>query len=312
MISRRLIRIKVMQSVYAMIKSHNEDFIKQERFLKHSLLKVLDLYVLNLQLLVEVQKLASKKVSYYNNKNLITKESLKVNTKFVENRLIKKIADSISIKNRMISNKLNNWEESNKYVRVIFDELQKSELYINYMSSDSDSFSSDKEFAISFFKEIIAPNEHLTAYFEDTLISWFDDIPYVNTWILKALNKQTIDSIFTIGSLYKDEDDEEFVSVLFRKSILKREEFKNYMQERTPNWASERVADVDSILITTAMVEFIYFPSIPTRVTINEYIEISKDYSTDKSSVFINGVLDKIYKDFTKNKKIVKIGRGLV
>jgi len=144
------------------------------------------------------------------------------------------------------------------------------------------------------------------------MISWVDDIPFVNTWVVKTLSNQKEHKVFVLGSLYKDKDDEDFVSEIFKKTILKHKEFEKDIEDKTPNWETDRIADIDMILIKMAIAEFLNFPSIPTRVTINEYIEISKDYSTEKSSYFINGVLDKISKDFVKNNRIEKIGRGLL
>ena len=312
MINRRHIRVKVMQSVYAILQSHNDDIIREEKFLKHSILKMFDLYVLNLQLIVEVQKLAAKKMVLSKKKILATTLDLKPNTKFIDNKVIAAIAQSVSVEGYIELNGLNNWEENNEYVKIIFEELLKSDLYKNYLASDEDSFKLDKAFIIGFFKEIIAPNEKLAEYYEDTLISWVDDIPFVNTWVVKTLSKQKANGLFVLGSLYKDKDDEDFVSDLFRKTVLKQAEYEKDIAEKTPNWETDRIAEIDMILIKMSITEFINFPSIPTRVTINEYIEISKDYSTAKSSYFINGVLDKISKEFVANKKIVKIGRGLL
>ena len=312
MINRRHIRVKVMQSVYAILQSHNDDILREEKFLKHSILKMFDLYVLNLQLIVEVQKLAAKKMVLSKKKILATTLDLKPNTKFIDNKVIAAIAQSVSVEGYIELNGLNNWEENNEYVKIIFEELLKSDLYKNYLASDEDSFKLDKAFIIGFFKEIIAPNEKLAEYYEDTLISWVDDIPFVNTWVVKTLSKQKANGLFVLGSLYKDKDDEDFVSDLFRKTVLKQAEYEKDIAEKTPNWETDRIAEIDMILIKMSITEFINFPSIPTRVTINEYIEISKDYSTAKSSYFINGVLDKISKEFVANKKIVKIGRGLL
>jgi N utilization substance protein B len=312
MINRRHIRVKVMQSVYAMQQSHNDDIIREEKFLKHSILKMFDLYVLNIQLLVEVQKLAAKKIALSKKKILATQEELKPNTKFIDNKLINTISESISLEGYSEMNNLKNWEQEKEYVRIIFEELQKSDLYKKYIKNSEDSFKVDQAFVIDFFKEIIAPNEKLADYYEDTMISWVDDIPFVNTWVARSLNKQKENKIFTLGVLYKDTDDEQFVSDLFRKTVLKEKSYEQDITDKTPNWETDRIADIDMILIKMAMTEFINFPSIPTRVTINEYIEISKDYSTTKSSYFINGVLDKISKEFTKEKRIVKIGRGLL
>ncbi len=312
MINRRHIRVKVMQSVYAMQQSSNDDIIREDKFLKHSILKMFDLYVLNIQLLVEVQKLAAKRIALSKKKILVTKEELNPNTKFLDNKVINAIAESISVESYIEMNNLRNWDLDTEYVKIILDELLKSDVYQKYIATEESSFKIDKAFVVDFFKEIIAPNEKLAEYYEDKMISWVDDIPFVNTWVVKSLSKFKEVGIFVVGSLYKDKDDEDFVSALFKKTVLKQKTYEDDIAEKTPNWETDRIADVDMILIKMAITEFINFPSIPTRVTINEYIEISKDYSTEKSSYFINGVLDKISKEFINNKRIVKIGRGLL
>ena len=312
MINRRHIRVKVMQSMYAMLQSDTDDVVKERKFLRYSILKMYDLYVLNLQLLVEVQKLAAKRITLSKKKFLATKEDLKPNTKFISNKIIKAISESISLESYIEINKLDHWKLDDEYVRIVFDELQKSNLYKKYLDTVENSFKVDKAFVIDFFKEIIAPNEKLAEYYEDKMISWVDDIPFVNTWVVRSLNKCKSNQTFMIGTLYKDKDDEGFVSELFQKTILKHKEYEKDIEDKTPNWEADRIADIDMILIKMAITEFIHFPSIPTRVTINEYIEISKDYSTDKSSYFINGVLDKIAKEFIQNERIVKVGRGLL
>ena len=312
MINRRHIRVKVMQSVYAMLQSHNDDIIREEKFLKHSILKLYELYVLNLQLLVEVQKLAARKMELSKKKILATKEDLKPNTKFIDNKIINTISESVSLDGFISLNNIKNWELDDEYVKIIFEELLQSDLYKNYLDTAEQSYKVDKAFVVNFFKEIIAPNDKLADYFEDNMISWVDDIPFVNTWVVKTLGNQKEDKVFILGNLYKDTDDEDFVSEIFKKTILKHKEYEKDIEDKTPNWETDRIADIDMILIKMAIAEFINFPSIPTRVTINEYIEISKDYSTEKSSYFINGVLDKISKDFVQNNRIVKIGRGLL
>jgi N utilization substance protein B len=301
-----------MQSVYAMSQSKNDDLVREEKFLKHSILKMFDLYVLNLQLLVEVQKLADKKINLAKKKILATKEELAPNTKFIDNKIIQSIAESVGVESYIEVNQLNNWQLDDEYVKIVFDELQKSDLYKKYLNTVENSFKVDKAFVIDFFKEIIAPNEKLAEYYEDKMISWVDDIPFVNTWVVKTLSKQKANRTFLLGTLYKDKDDEDFVSDLFRKTVLKQQEYEQDIEAKTPNWEKDRIAEIDMILIKMAITEFLHFPSIPTRVTINEFIEIAKDYSTDKSSYFINGVLDKISKEYIQDNKIVKIGRGLL
>ena len=312
MINRRHIRVKVMQSVYAMTTSKTDDLVKEEKFLKHSIQKLLDLYVLQLQLLVEVQKLAAQKIVVSKKKHLATKEDLNPNTKFINNKVISAIANSTSISNYLESKKLNNWQIDDEYARILWKKLQISDLYINYMNSNNHSFKADKNFVQDFFTTIIAPDDKLAEYYEDQTISWLDDIPFVNTWILRTLNKVKENKSLVLGNLYKDEDDEQFVLELFRKVMLNHTSFEEDISNKTPNWEAERIADIDMILIKMAICEFLKFPSIPVRVTINEYIEISKDYSTNKSGYFINGVLDKLSREYSVNKRINKIGRGLL
>ena len=312
MINRRHIRVKVMQSVYAMQQSHSDDLIKEEKFVKHSINKMFDLYVLSLQLIVEVQKLAAKKLEISKKKHLATKEDLRPNKKFVANPFIRRLANNVSLQLHLEAQNLDHWKKNDEYVKIIYDELQKSDLFFRYMDTVESSFSVDKGFVIDFFREIIAPNEKLADFFEDTTISWVDDIPFVNTWVVKTLSRQKEKETFMLGSLYKNKDDEDFVADLFRKTVLKSEEYDKDIIDKTPNWEKDRIADIDMILIKMGISEFLNFPSIPNRVTINEYIEIAKDYSTEKSSYFINGVLDKLSKEFVQTKRSVKIGRGLL
>lgn len=312
MINRRHIRLKVMQSLYAVQQSKNDDLVKEEKFLKFSILKMFDLYVLNLHLLIKVQEQASKKIELSKKKILATKEDLNPNKKFINNRILLTIKESISLESYIQLNKIENWDLDDEYVKIIYDELLKSNLYNKYLNTAEDSFKVDKAFIIDFFKEIIAPNEKLAEYYEDKMISWVDDIPFVNTWVVKTLSKQKANSPFTLEALYKDKDDESFVLELLRKTLLNQHKFESDIVDKTPNWEKERIADIDMILIKMAISEFLYFPSIPVRVTINEYIEISKDYSTSKSGYFINGVLDKLSKEYLAENKIKKIGRGLL
>ncbi len=312
MINRRHIRLKVMQSVYAMQQSHNTDLEKEEKFLQLSIRKMVDLYVLNLDLIIKVQRLAQKRMELSKNKILATKEDLNPNTKFIDNKLINIFAESVSMEGYIELNRLDFWELNDEYVKIIWDELQNSDLYKKYMISDEQSVNEDRKFVVNFFKEIIAPNEKLAEFYEDKMISWVDDIPFVNTWIVKTLEKQSTKKPFILGSLYKDDEDKQFVSDLFRKTMLHQHEYDEDIQAKSPNWEVDRISDIDMILIKMGITEFLHFPSIPVRVTINEYIELSKDYSTEKSGKFINGILDKISKDYEKSGKMTKIGRGLV
>ena len=164
------------------------------------------------------------------------------------------------------------------------------------------------------FSYFIAPNEKLYDYLEDNKLTWVDDIPLVNTAIQKQLKqiKDTNPDAVIVPKLYKDIDDKEFVRNLFRKTILNNSELTKEFIDKTPNWDAERIAEIDAIILKMAICEFLKFPSIPVKVTINEYLEIAKEYSTPKSSIFINGILDNLVKELTANKKMVKVGRGLM
>jgi len=312
MINRRHIRIKVMQSVYALLQSKSDDLTKEEKFLYESIDKMYDLYALMLRLFVEVRNLETDHIKISKKKFLATAEELNPSNKFINNQLIQLLDESVSLNNYLKTQKLNYWKLDNEYIHEILSCIKKSDLYVSYLKSDENSFQEDKDFISAIFKEIIAPNDKLAEYFEDKNISWVDDIPFVNTWIVKSLNQLKPTEPFQLGNLYKDEDDKKFVVDLFRKVVLNHTEFEKEVLDKTPNWDTDRIAEVDMILIKMAICEFLKFPSIPTRVTINEYIELAKDYSTEKSSFFINGVLDKILKDFTASKRLEKIGRGLL
>ena len=255
-----------MQSVYAMITSKADDLVKEEKFLKHSIQKLLDLYVLQLQLLVEVQKLAIKKIEISKKKHLATKEDLLPNTKFIDNKVIVTIANSTSVSEYISNNNLSNWENDDEYVNIIWQKLQASELFNKYMNSSEDSFKNDKNFVQAFFTEIIAPDDKLAEYYEDQTISWLDDIPFVNTWVLRTISKVKDNKSLLIGNIYKDDDDEKFVLELFRKVILNHTKFEEDISNKTPNWEADRIADIDMILIKMAICEFLKFPSIPVRV----------------------------------------------
>ena len=301
-----------MQSVYAMIKSYDDDVLREEKFIKYSIKRMFDLYVLLLDLLVEVQKLAEEKQEISKKKYLATEEDLSPNRKFVENKLIKKIAESSSLTLYKEAQNLDNWSKDDEYIKIIWDLLQNSDIFSEYLNSSDDSFNSDKDFVVTFFRKIVAPNTKLAEYFEGENITWVDDIPFVNTWVVRSLTKQKSANAFKLGSLYKNQDDQDFATDLFKKVILNHHSFENDIKIHTPNWETDRIADMDMILIKMGVCEFLNFPFIPTKVSINEYIEIAKDYSSEKSGYFVNGVLDKLSREFLKDKKIVKVGRGLL
>lgn len=301
-----------MQSVYALLQSKSDNLKKEEEFLYISIEKMHDLYVLMLRLLVEVKNMEKKHIEISGKKYLATTQDLNPNRKFINNQIFRVLEESASLNTYLEEKKLNYWRLDNEYVHEILRLVKESSIYAAYLKSEKSSFEEDRDFVVALFKNVVAPNEKLAEYFEDKTISWVDDIPFVNTWIVKSLNQMKPKQTFLLGDIYKDDDDKKFVVDLFRKVVLNHKEFEKEIENKTPNWDTDRIAEIDMILIKMAISEFLKFPSIPTSVTINEYIEISKDYSSEKSSFFINGVIDKILKDFTASKRLNKIGRGLM
>ena len=181
-------------------------------------------------------------------------------------------------------------------------------------ANEVNNFEEDKQFIINIFTDIIVPNDKFYEFLEDNNLTWIDDIPVVNTHIVKQLNsiKSIKDTSFTVPKIFKDLEDKEFVSDLFKKTVLNEVEFAKEFVDKTPNWDSERIAELDTIVLKMAICEFLKFPSIPVKVTINEYLEIAKEYSTPKSSIFINGILDVLANELTSEGVIKKSGRGLI
>ncbi|MGG5487068.1 transcription antitermination factor NusB [Gaetbulibacter sp. PBL-D1] len=314
MLNRRHIRIKVMQTIYAFNGSESSDLKKDEKFLLQSLDSMYDLYLAILSLLIEVQKRAEDHLDKTQKKFLATQEEKNPNSKFVNNSILCALRDNETLKDELDNRKLNYWYLDFEYIEIIFKAILESKIYKDYMATKTSSFNEDKAVIVDLFTEIIAPNEKLFDYFEDKKLTWVDDLPIVNTSILKLLKKCKPDApeAFFTPSLYKDLDDKDFATELYKKTVLNTKVYNDEIANKTKNWDAERIASLDSVLLRMAICEFQKFPSIPVKVTINEYLEIAKEYSTPKSSIFINGVLDKIVKEYKTDGKLNKIGRGLM
>jgi N utilization substance protein B len=314
MLNRRHIRVKVMQTMYAFKGSESDDFSKDQKFLLFSIDNMYNLYLLLMSLLIEVQKRAEKDLQKKQKKHLATKEDKDPNKKFVNNQLLKLLKDNKALQSQFEANRINNWELDGEYVDIIFKAILASDLYKEYMKTRVSDFKEDKDFLVDVFKDIIAPNDKLYEYMEDKNLTWLDDLPTVNTTILKLLRKakeSTSESYFT-PKLYKDEDDRQFAVDLFKKTLLNQTNINEEISKKTKNWDSDRIATVDFVLLQMAICEIKSFPSIPVKVTINEYLEIAKEYSTPKSSIFINGILDKLVKEYEAVGELKKVGRGLL
>jgi N utilization substance protein B len=267
--------------------------------------------VYQITLILAVKKFTAKrlKVAKGNRVSKLTNEQGFNN--IIHNSVFTIFEESETLKEFIKHRNIDVWDDATEYVQIVFNEMIEKEWFLAYNKIKNTTFNQDLDFIKKMFVDVIAPNEKIIDYYESIHLGWLDDIAIVNTELLKELKQFKPTSVFVLDDVFKDQDDYNFVIELFTKSVLKHTEFDDEIDELTPNWEYDRIATIDLILIKMALTEFLYFPSIPTKVSINEYIEIAKDYSSDKSSYFINGVLDKLLKKYLDNKKINKIGRGL-
>ncbi len=304
-----------MQCIYALIQSKDDSLEKQEKFLKVSIQNTYTLYLLCLSLLMEIQQKASEQLSLSSKKYLNDDSKDYPNKeKFKNNRLLLQLKENTLLKEALSNKKLDNWYLNEEYVKLLYKAIVESDIYKKYMSEPASSYNADRDLIVALFKEIIAPNEKIYEYFEDDTLTWVDDIPIVNTFLLKQLKKakENLNASYFLPKLLKDKEDMVFANNLLTKTLLNNDKLEKEIEGKTPNWDKDRIADVDSILLKMAICELLNFSSIPEKVTINEYLEIAKEYSTPKSSIFINGILDKLTKEYKAEGKLNKIGRGLL
>jgi N utilization substance protein B len=302
-----------MQAIYAMHQSGSDDLEKQEKFLQASLENILDLYLIMLSSLVEIRKKEIEYIEIAQKKHLATPEERNPNQRFVNNPILVALEESNLLSIALEKRKINNWQANDDTILLLLQDVKQSDLYQNYMAKKAVTFEEERFFVVDMFSELIAPNEKLYSYLEDFKLTWVDDIPVVNTQIQKQLRHMLANAdLIKVPAIYKDEEDKDFASALFRKTVLNESELAKEFIDKTPNWDVERIAELDTIILKMAICEFLKFPSIPLKVTINEYLELAKEYSTPKSSLFINGILDNLVKDFQKNNRVNKAGRGLI
>src|SRR5690554_6105969 len=314
MLTRRHIRVKVLQSIYAYNQREYPDIDVQEKFLWYSIEQMRDLYLLLLQLLVVLPEHAEGFLTKSQQKYLATDTEKNPSLNFVNNRVLKLIASNPTFSETIKRKKLNYWAMDTEYVNIILNELRDKSWYEDYLNLKETDYKIDQKFVTRLYKEVIAPNDKLYDYLEDKRLTWLDDFPIVNTAIVRMIEKLNEKNAAAnlIPELYKYDDDREFAIDLFRKVILNDQKLTQEIEGKTPNWDQDRIAELDMIILKMGICEFLYFPSIPVRVTINEYLEIAKEYSTPKSSIFINGILDKVVKEYQESDTLNKTGRGLM
>jgi N utilization substance protein B len=314
MLNRRHLRIKVLQLLYAYFQSEEDNFPKAEKELMLTIERMYDMYLYLLLSLSELKRAAENKVADKKKKIRPSEDDLHPNLKFVDNQLIQLVENSSSLKALCEKRKIN-WMgvENQELFRKMFQHTLENETYFDFLHNNLNGFEEDRAFALSIFKEDIANSELLYSFFEEKSINWLDDLDLCCSMVIKSLKGIKIEEEFAPMPLFKENDDEkEFVIELFRKTIINNEENEILIAELADNWELDRIAKMDMFLLKMGITELQIFPSIPTKVTLNEYIEISKFYSTPKSNLFINGILDKAIGKLTLAKKIVKTGRGLI
>lgn len=314
MLNRRHLRIKVLQALYAFYQSESPDAYKAEKELFRAIDRIYDLYLYLLQSFGELKNKAEFRLEENKKKLLPTEEDLNPNLKFVQNRLISMLEENTRLRIESETRRIN-WlgAEEQEIFRKMLLSVRESEIFFEFMNNENDSFDDDKQFLIQLFKQEIANFPALYDYFEEKTVHWLDDIDLACAMVIKTLKSFKEGEEGEILPLYKEDDDEkEFISTLFRKTLSRDEENLKIIDHFTQNWEIDRIAVMDIILMKMALTEVQEFKNIPVKVSMNEYIEISKFYSTPKSNVFINGVLDKAFEKLKTENKIQKIGRGLM
>ncbi len=305
MLNRRLLRVKVMQVLYAHYQNNESTVQGSEKELFHSISKSLDLYYLYILLLLEIRDYAIGRIEFGRNKKMASPEELKPNTRFITNKVLSKLAESTDVKKYMDKNG-NNWVNYPEIVKNLYNEITNSTQYQEYLTNKSTSFEQDKKFIIKLLEKVIAYFEPIYATFEEQSIYWNDEVEFVLSMVVKTVKSMNEEQEVELMEEFKDEEDRGFVKTLYRKSLVNEKDFRGLIEKYAKNWELERVAFMDVVLMQIALAELTEFPNIPIKVSMNEYIEIAKHYSTEKSGTFINGVLDKAIIELTKEKKIVK------
>jgi len=313
MISRRLLRIKALMALYAFNRREDQNLVQAETELMFSIGKSYDLYHFLLLLVLDVADIATDKIDQALQKRIPSHEDLNPRKRFVDNQLICQLRKNLEFKNYISSKKLS-WVNNSHIPRLLYNKMIVWEVYEEYMNSENNNYQSDKKFIIGLITELFSNSEDLQSNLEEQSIYWNDDMEYISSMIEKTLKKFKTDSgeNTPLMPLFKNAEDEEFVKILFRKSIVHSKKCSELIDKNTTNWEVDRIALMDILVMQLAITEILEFPEIPVKVTLNEYIEIAKYYCTSKSSTFVNGILDNIVKEIRDEGLFNKFGRGLV
>ena len=307
MINRVLIRLKVVQILYAYYQNEGKNLEAAEKELFYSLSKAYDLYHYLLLLMVEVTRFADRRIDNRRNKLRPTEEDLNPNTRFIDNAFMAQLAQNKQLE-EYSNNQKRTWEDEGEFVKRLFAAIEETKAYQEYMSKDTLTYEDDRELWRKLYRSLIAQNEQIDEILEEQSLYWNDDKAIVDTFVLKTIKRFEPENGADQELLpeYRDEMDTEFARKLFRNAIVGAEPYRKMMAENTKNWDMERIAFMDVLIMQVALAEIFSFPSIPVSVTLNEYVEIAKMYSTPKSASFINGMLDTIVNKLKSEGKLNK------
>lgn len=318
MLYRRHLRIKALQALYAWYTTDSDDLVKGEKQLLLSINKLYELFIYQLSFLVEVKRFAEMRMEENKNKFYPTEDDLDPNLKFINNKVIKMIEENIDFQRKETAFKIN-WADETDMIRKFYKKLLSSEFFKNYMSNNSSSLEEDKKLYLKIVDKLLPNDDLLTSFYEEKSVFFVDGYDLVLILLIKFFD--TLDNDFTehmnMPGLYKAtnkefNEDEIFVKTLFKKTILQDAENKKLLEGKTSNWDYDRIPLMDIILLKMAIIELKEMETVPVKVTLNEYIELAKYFSAEKSKTFVNGVLDRLIREFKDEGKIKKVGRGLI
>ena len=307
MINRVLIRLKVIQILYAYYKNSGKSIKAAEDEVFFSLSKAYDLYHHLLLLMPAITHYAADRIAFNRTKLRPTEADLNPNTKFIDNRFVAQLQVNEQLVKFAEKSKIN-WVDYSDFLRRTLDAIEASDIYKEYMESPTDSYNEDRELWRKLYKTFIFENEDLDSIIEELSLYWNDDKPIVDTFVLKTIKRfdEEEGAEFKLLPEYKDLDDMDFARKLFRAAIANADTCRNLMSESSKHWDMSRLAFMDVVIMQAAIAEVLTFPNIPLNVTLNEYVEIAKYYSTPKSGSFVNGLLDGVAKKLREEGKIDK------
>ncbi|MDO9152226.1 MAG: transcription antitermination factor NusB [Paludibacter sp.] len=294
--------------MYSFYKGEGKSIPVAEKELFHSIEKTYDLYFHLLQLSIEITRFAASRIESKRNKLRPTTEDLNPNTRFIDNLFIAQLTKTDQFNEYLKKNKLS-WVHHPEIIKELFEEISSSVFYAQYMDQPSTDYASDKDIWRKIYKKVILQNEELDNSLEDQSIYWVDDIEIVISFIIKTIKRfeEENGEGQALLPMFKDEEDAEFARKLLRGVLTNSTKYREMIDVNTKNWELDRITFMDILIMEVALSELMDFPTIPINVTLNEYIEIAKNYSTEKSGTFINGVLDNIVTELKKENKLIKV-----